>query len=138
MVGRAGPPVMAYVGKDGQPSGAELDTDAFTVTSDSKDVYTAQRGNRTWNVTFVFPADAGLPPSDTCVLCASGYLGPGSTVVLVNKSPANGGDLQTKVTVLADQVTTYDTDWNYIGTLDGKLVFDHLDQDSLDIGTVDM
>jgi hypothetical protein len=145
MLGRTGvsevgvtDPIMAYVGVNGQPSGATLGIDALSVTNDSKDVYTIQRGSSTWTVTYVFPPDAGLPPSDGCVLCASVSLGPGATAVLVNQSPDAGGDLKTKLTVLSDQVTTYDTDWHYVGVLDGKMLFDRLDQDSIDLGTAEI
>ncbi|MBK5333936.1 MAG: hypothetical protein JJD93_18315 [Ilumatobacteraceae bacterium] len=131
-------PIMPYVGVDGQPSGATLDLDQLNVTSETKDVYTVDRAGQTWNVTYVFPADAGLPTSDVCVLCPGAYLGPNSTVVLVVKSPTTDGDLQTKLTLLSDAVVTYDTNWNYIGTLDGKMLFDRLDQDSIDIGTVEV
>jgi hypothetical protein len=129
-------PIMPYVGVDGQPSGATLDIDRLALAAEPADRYTVQRGDQTWTVTYVFPADSGLPPSETCSLCASAFLGPDHTVVLVTKSPAAGGDLQGKLTLLSDQVTTYDTDWDYIGTLDGKLLFDRLDQDSIDIGVV--
>jgi hypothetical protein len=145
MLGRTGvsalgvpAPIMPYVGIDGQPSGATLHIDDLGFTSDAKDVYTLQRGGSTWTVTYVFPLDAGLPTSDGCVLCATAYLGPEKTAVLISKSPDTGGDLKTKLTVLSDQVTTYDTDWNYIGTLDGKMLFDRLDQDSIDLGTAEI
>jgi hypothetical protein len=131
-------PIMPYVGVDGQPSGATLDADQLTITSEIKDVYTIHRSGHTWSVTYVIPADAGLPDSDTCVLCPSAFLGPNGTVVLVNRSPTTDGDLQTKLTVLSDTVVTYDIDWEYIGTLDGKMLFDRLDQDSIDIGTVEI
>jgi hypothetical protein len=134
----AADPIMPYVGVDGRPSGATLDVDDLVLTSQPASAYTVQRAERTWAVTYVFPADVGLPPSDTCVLCASAYLGPGTNVVLVNRSPTSGGDLQTKLTVLSDQITTYDTDWNYVGVLGDKLLFDHFDQDSLDLGTVEI
>ena len=135
VVGEADP-IMPYVGADGQPSGATLDVDPLNVTSGTKDVYTVNRAGQIWIVKYVTPTDAGLPTSDVCVICPSAYLGPNTTVVLVTRSPTTGGDLQTKLTVLSDTVVTYDTDWNYIGTLDGKMLFDRLDQDSIDIGTV--
>ena len=145
MLGRTGvqamgvpDPIMPYVGIDGQPSGATLDVDELSLTSAEKDVYAVQRADRTWNVTYLFPIDAGLPPSDTCVLCASAYLGPRQTAVLINRSPTRDGDLTTKLTLLDDQITTYDTDWDYIGTLDGAMLFDRLDQDSLDLGIVEI
>jgi hypothetical protein len=131
-------PIMPYVGVDGQPSGATLDVDQLTITSEIKDVYTVHRAGHTWSVTYVIPADAGLPDSDTCVLCPSAFLGPNGTVVLVNRSPTTDGDLQTKLTILSDMVVTYNTDWNYIGTLDGKMLFDRLDQDSIDIGSIEI
>jgi hypothetical protein len=131
-------PIMPYVGVDGLPSGATLDVDQLTVTSEIKDVYTVHRAGHTWSVTYVIPTDAGLPDSDTCVLCPSAFLGPNSTVVLVNRSPTTGGDLQTKLTVLSDTVVTYNTDWDYIGTINGKMLFDRLDQDSIDIGAVEI
>ncbi|HEY4608215.1 MAG TPA: hypothetical protein VIH06_03405, partial [Ilumatobacteraceae bacterium] len=96
------------------------------------------RAGTVWNVTYVLRADSGVPPSDTCSLCAVGHLGPDGSVVLTTKSPTPDGDLQTKVSVLADQVSTYDTQWDYIGVLNGQLLFDRLDQDSIDIGTVDV
>ena len=89
-------------------------------------------------MTYVIPTDAGLPSSDACVICPGAYLGPNTTVVLVTRSPTTGGDLQTKVTVLSDTVVTYNIDWDYIGTLDGKMLFDRLDQDSIDIGTIEI
>ena len=131
-------PILAYVGADGQPSAATIDTDDVTLASPAKDAYTVQRGGDTWNVTYQFPSDAGLPPSDTCVLCPDAYLGVGSAVVLVNQSPAAGGDLQTKLTVLSDTITTYDVDWNFVGVLGDALLFDRFDQDSLDLGTVEI
>jgi hypothetical protein len=125
-------PIMPYVGVDGQPSGASLDLDELNVTSTGKDAYTFERAGRSWNVTYVIPTDAGLPTdTDGCVICPDAYLGPNSTVVLVVRSPTTGGDLQTKLTLLSGEVVTYDTDWDYIGTLDGKMLFDRLDQDSI-------
>ena len=59
-------------------------------------------------------------------------------MVLTTKSPTVDGDLQTKVSVLSDQVATYDTDWDYIGVLNGQLLFERLDQDSIDLGTVEL
>jgi hypothetical protein len=105
---------------------------------DSNCTYTVQRGSSTWTVTYVLPPDAGLPPSDECVMRGAAYLGPATSAVLINQSPGAGGELDTKLTVLSDHVTTYDTDWHYIGVLDGKLLFDHLDQDSIDLGTADI
>jgi|GEM_PF-7132363 len=131
-------PLLLYLGEDGQPSGSTLDVDQLTITSEIKDVYTVHRAGRTWSVTYVIPADAGLPDSDTCVLCPSAFLGPNDTVVLVNRSPTTDGDLQTKLTILSDTVVTYDVDWDYIGTLGGTMLFDRLDQDSIDIGGVEI
>jgi hypothetical protein len=133
-------PIMPYVGVDGQPSGATLDLDQLNVTPTGKDAYTFERAGQSWNVTYTIPTDAGLPTdTDGCVICPNAYLGPNSTVVLAVKSPTTDGDLQTKLTVLSDTVVTYDTDWDYIGTLDdGKMLFDRLDQDSIDIGTVEV
>ena len=131
-------PVMRYVGVDGQPSGATLDLDDLAFSSEPKDVYRVTRGARTWMITYVFPPDSGLPPSDRCSLCASAFRGPKDTVVLVNKSPSTGGDLQTRLTVLSDQVTTYDVDWDFIGLLGTKMVFARLDQDSIDLGTIEI
>jgi hypothetical protein len=105
MLGRSGvyvvgqtDPIMLYVGLDGQPSGATLDLDQLSVTSEIKDVYTVHRAEHAWGVTYIVPTDAGLPDSDTCVLCPSAYLGPNSTVVLVirvadgRRRPANQAD----------------------------------------------
>ena len=90
-------------------------------------------------MTYVIPTDAGLPTdTDGCVICPGAYLGPNSTGVLVVRAPTTGGDLQTKLTLLSDTVVTYDTDWGYIGTLDGKMLFDRLDQDSIDIGAIEV
>jgi hypothetical protein len=108
----------------------------LNVTSTAKDAYTFERAGHAWNVRYIVPNDVGLPDSDSCVLCPGAYLGPNSTVVLVVKSPTTDGDLQTKLTLLSDAVVTYNIDWDYIGTLDGKMLFDRLDQDSIDIGTV--
>ena len=58
--------------------------------------------------------------------------------MLVVRAPTTGGDLQTKLTLLSDTVVTHDTDWGYIGTLDGKMLFDRLDQDSIDIGAIEI
>ena len=131
-------PVMKYVGVDGQPSGATVDVDDLVFSSEPDNVYSVQRGGHTWTVTYVFPPDSGLPPSDRCALCASAFRGPRDTVVLVNKSPAAGGDLQTKLTLLSDQVSTYDVDWEYIGLLGTKMIFARLDQDSIDLGSIEM
>ena len=130
---------MPYVGVDGQPSGATLDLDELNVTSTGKDAYTFERSGHSWNVTYVIPTDAGLPTdTDGCVICPGAYLGPNSTVVLVVKAPTTDGDLQTKLTLLSDKVVTYNTDWDYIGTLDGRMLFDRLDQDSIDIGAMEI
>jgi hypothetical protein len=67
-----------------------------------------------------------------------GALGPDRSVVLTTKSPTVDGDLETKLSVLSDDVATYDTQWDYIGVLNGQLLFDRLDQDSIDIGTADV
>ena len=132
-------PIMPYVGVDGQPSGATLDLDVLNVTSTGKDAYTFERAGHSWNVTYLIPTDAGLPTdADGCVICPGAYLGPNSTVVLVVKAPTTDGDLQTKLTPLSDTVVTYNTDWDYIGTLDGKMLFDRLDQDSIDIGAMEI
>ena len=131
-------PVMTYVGVDGQPSGATIDVDDLVFSSEPNNVYLVQRGGHTWVVTYVFPPDSGLPPSDRCAFCASAFRGPGETVVLVNKSPAAGGDLQTKLTVLSDQINTYDVEWDYIGVLGTKMVFARLDQDSIDLGAIEI
>lgn len=128
-------PIMPYVGVDGRPSGTVVEVDDLVVTSPTKDVYDVQRAGRSWVATYVFPPDSGLPPSQTCVLCASASLGPGDSVVLVNHAPGAGGDLQIKVTVLSDQAATFDTDWTYVGTLGDQMLFDRFDQDSLDLGT---
>jgi hypothetical protein len=131
-------PLMAYVGTDGQPSGATVDVDDLATTAGPDNTYSVDRAGRIWNVTYVLPADSGLPPSDTCTLCATGHIGPDGSVVLTTKSPTVDGDLQTKLSVLSDQVATYDTEWDYIGVLNGQLLFDRLDQDSIDLGTVDL
>ena len=131
-------PLMTYVGVDGQPSGATLDVDDLVFLSEPNNAYSVQRGARTWTVTYVFPPDSGLPPSDGCTLCAGAFRGPGDTVVLINKSPTPDGDLQTKLSLLSDQVTTYDIDWDYIGVLGTKMVFARLDQDSIDLGTIEL
>ena len=132
-------PLMPYVGVDGHPSGATLDLDELTITSDGKDVHTFERAGQSWNVTYVIPTKAGLPTdTDGCVICPDAFLGPNSTVVLVVRSPGTDGDLQTKLTLLSDKVVTYNTDWDYIGTLDGKMLFDRLDQDSIDIGAIEI
>ena len=131
-------PLMPYVAADGQPSGATVDVDELATTAGPDNTYSVDRSGTIWNVRYVLPADTGLPPSDTCTLCASGHLGPQGTVVLTTKSPTVDGDLQTKLSVLSDQVATYDTDWDYIGVLNGQLLFDRLDQDSIDLGTVDL
>jgi hypothetical protein len=131
-------PLMPYVAADGQPSGATLDLDELATTAGPDDTYSVDRSGTIWNVRYLLPADTGLPPSETCTLCASGHLGPAGSVVLTTKSPTADGDLQTKLSVLSDQVTTYDTDWDYIGVLNGQLLFDRLDQDSIDLGTVDL
>jgi len=131
-------PLMAYVGSDGQSSGATLDVDDLATTAGPHDTYSIDRSGTIWNVTYLLPSDTGLPPSDTCSLCATGYLGPDGSVVLTTKSPTVDGDLQTKLSVLTDHVATYDTQWDYIGVLNGQLLFDRLDQDSIDIGTVDV
>ena len=132
-------PIMSYVGVDGQPSGATLDIDQVNITSTGKDAYTFERADHSWNVTYVVPTDAGLPTdTDGCVICPDASLGPNSTVVLVVRSPTADGDLQTKLTLLSDTVVTYNTNWDYIGTLDGKMLFDRLDQDSIDIGAIEI
>jgi len=131
-------PLMPYVAADGQPSGATVDVDELATTAGPDNTYSVDRSGTIWNVRYVLPADTGLPPSETCTLCASGHLGPQGTVVLTTKSPTVDGDLQTKLSVLSDQVATYDTDWDYIGVLNGQLLFDRLDQDSIDLGTVDL
>jgi len=131
-------PLMKYVGTDGRPSGATLDLDDLTTTVGPDNTYSVDRSGAVWNVKYVVPADTGVPPSDTCSLCATGYLGPNGTVVLTTKSPTVDGDLQTKLSVLSDQAATYDTEWDYIGVLNGQLLFDRLDQDSIDIGTADV
>ncbi|MEP7203653.1 MAG: hypothetical protein ABI894_13650 [Ilumatobacteraceae bacterium] len=135
-VGIGDPPLMPYLGADGQPSGAMLDLDDLVVTHDKSDVYTIMRAGHSWTVTYLYPPDSGLPDSDTCILCATASLGPGKTVVLLNHSPTTDGDLQGKVTILSDTVATYDSDWDYIGSLGDKMLFERLDQDSIDIGTV--
>jgi hypothetical protein len=132
------PLLMPYLGADGRPSGATLDIDDLVVLHDSSDVYTVTRAEKTWKVTYVFPPDSGIPDSDVCVLCASASLGPGNTVVALNHSPTPDGDLLGVVTVLSDTVVTYGSDWEYIGVLGGKMLFDRLDQDSIDIGTVEI
>jgi hypothetical protein len=129
-------PIMPYVGVDGRPTGATLDLDELNVTSTATNAYTVERAGHVWSVTYVIPTDAGLPDSDSCVICPGAYLGPNATVVLVVKSPTTDGDLQTMLTVLSDNAVTYSTDWNYIGTIGGRMLFDRLDQDSIDIGTV--
>ena len=136
-IGQPDAPILAYVGKDGQPSGAKVEGDRLSLQlpSANQNIYTVGRGTRSWVVSYEFPPDAGLPESDSCVLCATAHLGPDDAVVLTNKSPTPDGDLQTKLTVLSDQVTTYDTDWDSIGVLGGKMLFDRLDQDSIDFGT---
>lgn len=132
------PLLMPYLGADGRPSGATMDIDDLVVLHDSSDVYTVTRANKSWKLTYLYPPDSGLPHSDICVLCASASLGPGRTVVALNHSPTPDGDLQGVITLLADTVVTYDNDWQYIGALGGKLLFDRLDQDSIDIGTVEI
>jgi len=131
-------PLMPYLGTDGRPSGATVDIDDLATTPGPGNTYSVDRSGRVWNVRYVVPTDTGLPPSATCTLCATGYLGPAGSVVLTTKSPTVDGDLQTKLSVLADTVSTYDTDWDYIGVLNGQLLFDRLDQDSIDLGTVDL
>jgi hypothetical protein len=131
-------PVLAYVGTDGRPSGATLEVDALTTTAGPANTYSIDRSGTVWNVTYVLPADTGLPPSEKCSLCAVGALGPDRSVVLTTKSPTVDGDLQTKLSVLSDDAATYDTQWDYIGVLNGQLLFDRLDQDSIDIGTADV
>ena len=129
---------MPYLGPDGEPSGATLDIDDLVVLHDSSDVYTVSRAGNTWSVTYLYPPNSGLPDTDVCFLCASASLGPGESVVVVNQSPTPDGDLQRKVTVLSDTVVTYNSDWEYVGALGAKLLFARLDQDSIDIGTVEI
>ncbi len=140
-IGQPDTPFMPYVDMHGQPSGATMDDDRLSLSPprDSSQIYTVQRADRTWTVNYEFPPDAGLPTSETaCVLCATAQLGPGDTTVLVVKSPTADGDLQNKLSLLSDQVTTYDTDWDYLGVLGGEMLFDRLDQDSITFGTVDV
>ena len=127
-------------GTDGQPNGATVEGDRLSLQlpADGQDLYTVGRSARSWIVNYEFPPDAGLPESDGCVLCATAHLGPDDSVVLIDRSPTTDGDLQSKLTVLSDQVTTYDTDWDFIGLLGGKMLFDRLDHDSIDFGTVEV
>jgi hypothetical protein len=130
--------LMPYLGLDGEPSGATVDIDDVVVLHDRTDVYTVTRAGATWRVQYLYPPDSGLPDTDICILCASASLGPGESVVVLNQSPTPDGDLQRKVTVLSDTVVTYNSDWDYVGPLGGKLLFARLDQDSIDIGTVEI
>ncbi|HEY0520313.1 MAG TPA: hypothetical protein VGC84_12540, partial [Ilumatobacteraceae bacterium] len=129
--------LMVYVDTHGQPSGSRTDGDVVGLNSTGNS-YSVTRGESTWNATYVFPPDSGLAPSNACVLCAAAYRGPGSSVVLVNKSPTTDGDLQTKVSVLGDTVVTFDSDWDYVGDLSGALLFARLDQNQIRLGTVNL
>jgi len=56
-------------------------------------------------------------------------------VVVFNHAAGPGGDVLTKLTVLSDTITTYDTDWTYVGVLGDAMLFSKLTQSVIEIGT---
>ena len=130
-------PIMPFVGLDGQASGATLDIDQITRGCAPGDIFTFERQGRSWEITYVQHPDVE-PLRDACVqLDAPEFAaGPTGTVVVSYWVPKPDGDVQQRFTILGDDITSYDSDWQYIGATSDALVFAHSDQDSIDIGTV--
>jgi RNA polymerase sigma-70 factor, ECF subfamily len=125
---------MPYVGADGQPSGATLDLDDVVSMCTGDGIGTYTRLGRSWSVKVVYPAD--VPPASGCDHMdpvPNWERGPKGTVVLVRHAPQPSGDILQGVSILGDNITSYDTDWNYVGSTDDALIFSKLDQDSIDI-----
>ena len=131
--GSPGSPLLAYVGVDGKPSGAIVSESGYTLHAEG-DHYRVERDNRSWAVAFTLPPESGMPTPAVCPLCLPSAAGPHGSVVLFNHAPGPGGDVLTKLTVLSDTITTYDTDWSYVGVLGDAMLFSKLTQSVIEIG----
>jgi hypothetical protein len=134
--GIPGEPLMPFVGVDGQPSGATLDIDPLVVECTADNSYKFTRQGHSWDVSYVFPADVNTTEATPCT--ATGFVpdatrGPNRSVVLVQIAPQASGDILHRVTILGNAITSYDTDWEYVGSTNDALIFSKTDQDSVDI-----
>jgi hypothetical protein len=117
------PPLMPFVGADGQPSGATLDIEPLRFDAEGR----LGRGESVWDLAY---------PGGRCEGCSSTLPGPGTSVVIVDGFP-DGGSTAFRLTVLDEQeVSMWDTDWLYVGPLDNALLMQRIVGDQIEIGIV--
>ena len=122
------PPVVPFVGVDGQPSGATLAIEPFRFAPGGAEEWIA-RGNSAWKLSYI-----GQP----CEGCQSLQPGPGETAV-VTEPLVDDGSPHTRIALLdKTSMREWDSTWGYLGPIEGGFVVARIVDDRIEIGVVDI
>lgn len=126
--------VMPYVGADGTPSGSTVASLPITWELHAQTL-TIARGTSAWTVYYL--NDDCLFDTGGSSFCVPSREGPGDSVVLINNFPQME-DPRSRITLLADVATSWDTDWRYAGPIGDDLLVTRTSDETLEIGIIEI
>jgi hypothetical protein len=129
--------VLPYVNHDGTPSGATRE-EIPVVQELDRQTLKVSRGTHSWTVYYV--GSHCFDPEETMLLCLTGGLpGPGESVVLIDYFSANDPNrpMESKITLLADTITTWDTSWRYVGVVGANLLVTRTLNGRIEVGLIE-